>query len=751
MGVRRSRFSRPASIKGSRATAAKQYVVFEPTGGLNKAQPIYDLAPGETPQSQNFVVDNGFLLPRSGFSRWIGGTSFLSSDVGLVAFNAFSNNTEYAYAGSAKTFQLFDGAAWNLLTSKTTISSTTTGYYSAAEIFNANSGIGVPEGPVVVFTNHQNYPFFHSTETVPSALSGIREFHSIASLAEYVTAFDDRLIFFNVSLPASGVTRYPHRVVWSARGDWSNFTNGGGFEDLTDMQGPGTGLVSMVDRMVLTSSEQVWVASPRRDSYAFDFYLLDPTRGCPYPRTLKATEAGAVWLGAGYQMYRLVGNQIQSIGVGVERHLIDTVREPTLLHSSYNPDEHTYNLFYSDTTGEYPSRYLQLYLDQLDRGDQSRTVFLDQTFGSIASVTTVSDNLFDLGYMRRSSSYSSNLLGWSSIFTDYPLGMGNAGNVWGGGTSGDVRLLLLSSASTLGYWDRAQAVGVILDNASLSLPSDASLLASYVSFRQETNTGSGNTNPTVAPAWTLASMAGSSATTFGDLDWFSIDTTTEWLTGSRMTLSGSEESFNFSSAALQHIQNNDYTIVAIIPAELVDDNEPSTNTINWELDLYGHQVTNAALRPVRRIAYYRDLTREISVADRYNGSIYAIGEDGIAYRQLSVQTNDDGVAVDARWRTGAISDDRDLSNNLGITEAWLGTRQSASTATVGLYASYDEAQTFSSVGTFTLSTLTPIISLPISPVASRAPQVELRVNDGSRPEIGRLQLNLRSYSGRRRG
>ena len=39
-------------------------LVFEPTGGVNTTQPVSDLPPGVSPDSENFITRQGFLVKR---------------------------------------------------------------------------------------------------------------------------------------------------------------------------------------------------------------------------------------------------------------------------------------------------------------------------------------------------------------------------------------------------------------------------------------------------------------------------------------------------------------------------------------------------------------------------------------------------------------------------------------------------------------------------------------------------------------
>src|SRR5690606_35212278 len=124
---------------------------------------------------------------------------------------------------------------------------------------------------------------------------------------------DDRLVWANI---AESSSTFPQRVLWSARGQPTNYTlaDGAGFADLFDLRGEIRRIARQGDRLVLYTDLETWQARIRRDDYVFDFAPLLPDQGTPYPRTLVTTPFGTFFLGRDLEVYALAGTQAVPLG-----------------------------------------------------------------------------------------------------------------------------------------------------------------------------------------------------------------------------------------------------------------------------------------------------------------------------------------------------------------------------------------------------------------------------------------------------
>lgn len=367
--------------------------ILEPILGINKAQTPANLRPGETPACQNFIVEDRFLRPRGGVTLQRD-TSSSSVPLGYVFGTPRTTDahTKLLFTASPSQISMLlrhtitataAAASWSRVSSLVVPSARTDGYWSATVLKGATPGSTTFPATIAV---HPFIPPGHIGISGSSFLT-LEEFYSIGSYARYCTAFDDRTILFHSgqSLAASDISNQPTRVSWTGRGSLTSFAIGG-FQDLIDMQGDGTGVVADRDRMILTSEHETWAGRPRRDAYAFDFFALDKTVGCPkeYERTLAHTDAGPIWLGKGFEFRRVVGNEVRTLGRKVREMLKDEMREWSHCWALFSPKDHTYQFYYSDTTGEYPTKALFLRTDTISAigADSDDGVWMPQDFGT---------------------------------------------------------------------------------------------------------------------------------------------------------------------------------------------------------------------------------------------------------------------------------------------------------------------------------------------------------------------------------
>ncbi len=390
--IRRSLYHQPSGNVPAQNTRTE---IVEPVLGLNREHLPSNLKPGETPWSVNLVVRDNALEARSGLSSW--GTTGVTGTVLGYAVGVHTNDREeHSYILSSATVQQFYHVTgqWVPQRSVVPISSNTDAYYHTAVGIRNNSSS--TSGPTTIFaTNWARSPLVWAVGVPTNPISHLTEVYSIFSYARYVVAADDRMVFFHSgTTTTSSLTDTsavnPTRVTWSARGNHFAYSAGGGFEDV-NMLGVGTGIIAERDRLVLYSDKQTFMGRPRRDAYAFDFLPVDLGVGLPveYDRTPVNTDVGTIWLGAGFQFYRLIGNQVRALGNKVRNFLRQNMREWNHCFATFDPVEHIYALHYSDTTGEYPTRSLYLRTDTVVAVSELEDdgVWFDQDMDNSSAVT----------------------------------------------------------------------------------------------------------------------------------------------------------------------------------------------------------------------------------------------------------------------------------------------------------------------------------------------------------------------------
>jgi hypothetical protein len=215
-----------------------------------------------------------------------------------------------------------------------------------------------------VVTNNEDSPFYFSIGAAgDTAISAFTD-GVLVNRAATVCAADDRLVFANVS---GSDGRKANRVVWTVRGNPRNFTlaSGAGYQDINEARGPFTKVISEGEGFLLFTETEIWRATQRRDTFAFDFNLVAPSLGLLNPRTVVSTPYGTVFVGSDYEVYAFSGNQLKPISwledhSRTARELRNTV-EQRRMHATYDAVKRQYLLFYVSSTllpvGEdYPMR-----------------------------------------------------------------------------------------------------------------------------------------------------------------------------------------------------------------------------------------------------------------------------------------------------------------------------------------------------------------------------------------------------------
>ena len=351
MAVLRQRFSRPVPPR----RGAIQSHIIGPFKGMNTSVPPQNLSPGETPYSENLILDSGILTPRPALVNF--STKTRPEDGG-------STPHQYAKGYSVS------GLNWHVVTSYTTPSAIISSESNSAWT-TIDSNLSIVRAIASITSSH-NWDIFYNADakensvafanilTPPyhrpldatSAWTSFTDFNSHESKADTVVSFDDRLIFGNTINTTEGTVST--RVRWSVRGDPLDFTSiGAGFEDLIAMNGPIIALVKEEDRLLIFSAREIWVARPRRDAYAFDFDLLDSIPGTIFRHTIQRTPVGVIWMDEDYNLYRLETNTIRTITPDNQNYIREVRKDQAANQqpwAQYNPKQNTYMLFFRSAT-----------------------------------------------------------------------------------------------------------------------------------------------------------------------------------------------------------------------------------------------------------------------------------------------------------------------------------------------------------------------------------------------------------------
>lgn len=293
--------------------------IFRPTLGLHTGDMPQDLRPGFTPAAENFVTENGWLRPRSGLSQF-GPFNFDSPALGGAELSEAQGELA-AVAGSASSIAIFHPSvdSWselsyirgNTLAGDDLPSGLSTDYWSIANPYddNVRQYLGVMSNG----TNWMKWFEVREGVNVYSDFTWTEELEDTKA-ARAVVATQDRLFLFN-TIDTTG-NKHPTRALWSARANIRDFiaVNGAGREDLVDMAGEGTAAVRVGDDIILLTNQEVWVARPTLDDYAFRFDRISKEVGCPYPQTAKSTPLGCMFLSRDLEVYVTNGSSIQPLG-----------------------------------------------------------------------------------------------------------------------------------------------------------------------------------------------------------------------------------------------------------------------------------------------------------------------------------------------------------------------------------------------------------------------------------------------------
>ena len=343
----------------------EQEIPVEVRGGLHAGVPPQDLQAGFVPSVQNFVPRiDGFVTPRSGLSK---PETYDFKGPVLGAFEVYDLLGGVGVLATSQTSASFlhpTNAVWsdlsytqsNLTHVRGNLSGVTSDYFRAASIFEP-----LGERIITVFSNNtDSFKFFEvdASSTTFSDFSWPDSFESTKASKD-VVSINDRLVFFNV-LSSDG-TRYPTRVMWSARGNPTSFViaEGAGAEDLMDMKGEGQAAIRFREYLILFTEFEIWRAVPTLDAYAFRFDRVVENIGTLWPRSAAVTPMGVIFLGRDYELYLTDGAGIQALGPfqgsgpsRIANLLRERIINPDRMFGVYNQSEDRYELYFPTTGSE---------------------------------------------------------------------------------------------------------------------------------------------------------------------------------------------------------------------------------------------------------------------------------------------------------------------------------------------------------------------------------------------------------------
>lgn len=337
--MRQSRFGVPLRVTPQ---SARSTLVFEPTGGVNRTQPVSDLPPGTSPDSENWIARHGYLEKRgtlasrstqsfSPVAPVLGGMEAVDVQGNSYPFASYATRPVWYSAGSWSRASYVSSYGMDAVPSASSGS-----YWDMTQVYYDQR-----DQNIVVLANrsHQTLYCWESGTTVFSLLTG-------APQAQSVTAFDSFLLAGNV---LEGSNNFVQRIQWTDRGSVSSWTNGlAGYQDLIDMKGPITRLHPHDNAVVAFSDQELWVGRRFQFPSTFEFVPMDRSVGCPYPWTLAETRLGLVWLGKDWNVYALAKGEVSTRRVGdpIQSLIRDEIDLPERATACYNRLTDQYELWY---------------------------------------------------------------------------------------------------------------------------------------------------------------------------------------------------------------------------------------------------------------------------------------------------------------------------------------------------------------------------------------------------------------------
>ena len=355
MTTRRAKFTPPTSAPHAR----EREVTFGVAGGFHGGVPSQGVPNGFSPDVRNFVPLGGHITPRSGLSRLaatviaapVMGAEEASDVYGNLGGVASTTTRLWSLTTKSQTWSALSYLDGPSLPAHAGLSGNSLDYGAFETVFSPDL-----ERMITVYSNNTNQVQFFEFSSSAVTFSDFTWVLSLESMraSKDITSISDRLVFFNVV--GSAGTRWPTRVLWSARGNPLSYVvaDGAGIEDLKDMRGAGQACVRYKDFLVLFSDVEIWRATPTFDDYAFRFDRVIDNIGCPYPRTIAVTPKGVVFLGRDFEVYLTDGADVVRLGPvegagssRIKEHLAAEITSAHRAWGIYSRVNNRYELYYA--------------------------------------------------------------------------------------------------------------------------------------------------------------------------------------------------------------------------------------------------------------------------------------------------------------------------------------------------------------------------------------------------------------------
>lgn len=410
---------------------AQQVAVAEPTLGFDSSQPPADLVPGQSPSFENLLLRDGGMEPRPMLTL----RTTNPQPMGPIAISGGLEvvdvtGTRYPVVSGTTRLAWYSNTSWSVLSYVSSFGLSSPPAANAGDYFDFTQIYYPRADENLAMAAHDSYDTllcWQAGTTVFSNMTG-------APRARRVTALDNFVLAGNLR---SGGSDYVQRVQWSDRGDPSNWTGGlSGFEDLMDMRGQITRLVTHDNAVIVFSDEEIWKGLRSNFPNTFVFTPYDRSVGCPYPWTATQTPLGVMFLAKDYQIYLLPrgGGGAVPIGQRLQPSVRNVLDHPTRAFGVYDKVTGHYQFTYPIRGGSgYPQRAAWLNI--------ATGAWAPQTYDAIGGAVSLTRG-FEITVTSAATTWDGWLIPWDTeTLTWDELG----------GASEDRAVLMGSSTGTLFY------------------------------------------------------------------------------------------------------------------------------------------------------------------------------------------------------------------------------------------------------------------------------------------------------------
>lgn len=334
-----------------------------PTKGYTDL-PDITAGPPSVVSGQNFWIYQERLTPRPRLQQ-LGANTL--SDVPTGAFSYFDiTGNSYPMLLSKGTVAFFDPATgWTPLTYVSGVSNRPPTGGQNDRVFGTATYLPRADTNIAVWVNGVD-PAFCWGGPINTGIAGSEGtgYSTLTQgyIAHDVTIANNRLVYWNVGYLSTS-SQLVTRAAWTAAGNPEDTTGiDAGFVDLLDMRGIGTRCFTVADQLVVATDQEIWRGTFVGPPYTYQFTPLSRTQGIPFARAAINTPEGLFWLGDDDMVYNIPPfywySKIDPVGAAVQRTLHNQSADPTTAFFGYHADAKQLTLYYTDTTGQFPTRGL---------------------------------------------------------------------------------------------------------------------------------------------------------------------------------------------------------------------------------------------------------------------------------------------------------------------------------------------------------------------------------------------------------